>query len=343
MTRTLASDEMRGFNLKTFMHLIRFWLFALCFLVGAHVTCGAPAEGAPESAAPADLVDRATALASEEPTHPEAAPSAAPAPNPQVAETIAPHASAATAATANAVHEEAAAPSSLEEDPATATARTTEQSGAAGATSVLVIPMREAIARPIFYVLRRGLKEAQESGYKAVVIDMDTPGGELGTTLEIMEALNKFTGETLVYVNKEAISAGAIISSVTDEIHFAPASVIGAAAAVSGGGADVPETMKQKINSYLNAKVRSFSSGKGHRAEVIRAMMDADYEFKIGETVIKPKGELLSLTADEAATLYGDPAKPLLSSGTHDTLDAMLDAKYGAGNYRVTRLEVSWS
>lgn len=103
-----------------------------------------------------------------------------------------------------------------------------------------VIPVRDVIARPILYVLRRGLKEAQATGVRVVVIDMETPGGELGTTLEIMEALDKFDGETLVYVNKEAISAGAIISSVTDEIHFAPGGVIGAAAAVSGGGRTSP-------------------------------------------------------------------------------------------------------
>jgi membrane-bound serine protease (ClpP class) len=208
---------------------------------------------------------------------------------------------------------------------------------------VKIIPVRDAISKPILYVIRRGLKEANAEGMRAVVLDMETPGGELGVTLEIMEALDKFDGETLVYVNKEAISAGAIISSVTDEIHFAPGGVIGAAAVVSGGGAEVPDTMKQKINSYMNAKVRSFSEGKGHRAEVIKAMMDVDFEFKIGETVIKPKGELLSLTALEASKPYGEKSTPLLSSGTHDTIEALLDAKYGKNRYTTSRMEVTWS
>lgn len=208
---------------------------------------------------------------------------------------------------------------------------------------VWVIPVKEAISKPVFYVIRRGLKQAEEAGAKAVVLDMDTPGGELGVTLEIMEALDKFSGETLVYVNDEAISAGAIISSVADEIHFAPKGIIGAAAAVSGGGEDIKETMKQKINSYLAAKVLSFNEGKGFRAEVIKAMMNADYEFKIGETVIKPKGELLTLTAVGAGKRYGEPSVPLLSAGTHETLEALLNSKYGAGGYKVARLEVTWS
>jgi membrane-bound serine protease (ClpP class) len=239
--------------------------------------------------------------------------------------------------------DEAPAPGVVVEAPALPATVAKPDGGSAEPTPVLVIPVRDAISKPILYVIRRGLKEAKEAGVGAVVLDMETPGGELGVTLEIMEALDKFDGETMVYVNKEAISAGAIISSVTDEIHFAPGAVIGAAAAVSGGGEEIAETMKQKINSYLNAKVRSFSAGKGHRSEVIRAMMDADFEFKIGDTVIKPKGELLSLTAEEAAKTYGEPAIALLSSGTHDTLEAMLGAKYGTSGYAVKRLEVTWS
>ena len=213
----------------------------------------------------------------------------------------------------------------------------------AGPARVKIIPVREPIARPVLYVLRRGLKEAQAEGVGTVVIDMETPGGDLGTTLEIMAALDKFEGETIVYVNKEAISAGAIISSAADEIYFAPGGVIGAAAAVSGGGEEVAETMKQKINSYLSAKVRSLNAGKAYRADAVRAMMDADFEFKIGDVVVKPKGELLSLTADEAAKVYGEPPTPLFSAGTRDTLEDLLAKKFGSEGYASTRLEVSWS
>lgn len=254
---------------------------------------------------------------------PEAAPASEPAPVP------APEAASSAPAASSA----APAPAAVE----------SRAEGTAQTVRVKVIPVREAIGRPVLYVIRRGLKEAQSEGMRAVILDMETPGGQLGVTLEIMEALDKFEGETLVYVNKEAISAGAIIASVVDEIHFAPGGVIGAAAAVSGGGAEIPETMKQKINSYLNAKVRSFNTDEGFRADVIRAMMDADFEFKIGEEVIKPKGELLSLTAREAARAYGDPPRPLLSAGTHATLEDLLASKYGENGYVLSRMEVSWS
>ena len=216
-------------------------------------------------------------------------------------------------------------------------------SGPGELSRVKVIPVREPIAPPVLYVLRRGLKEAQAEGVSTVVIDMETPGGDLGTTLEIMTALDKFEGTTIVYVNKEAVSAGAIISSAADEIYFAPGGVIGAAAAVSGGGEDVAATMKQKINSYLSAKVRSLNAGKAYRADAVRAMMDADFEFKIGDVIVKPRGELLSLTAEEAAKVYGEPPASLLSAGTRDTLEDLLGKKFGPGGYTITLLEVSWS
>jgi membrane-bound serine protease (ClpP class) len=210
--------------------------------------------------------------------------------------------------------------------------------------TVVVIPVREAIDKPILYVLRRGLKEAIEQKADVVILDMETPGGRLDVTFEIMEALGKFEGQTITFVDKEAVSAGAFISATTDEIWFAPDGVIGAAAPVTSEGKDVDVTMKQKIVSYLKARVRAISEGKGeHRGAVISAMIDAESELKIGDKVLKEKGELLSLTATEASKTYGDPAKPLLAAGIAKTIDDLLVQKFGADNFTVHRLEVTWS
>ena len=172
--------------------------------------------------------------------------------------------------------------------------------------NVVIIPVRTQIAKPALFVLRRGLKEAIEQNVDTIVLDMDTPGGALNVTFDILLALEKFPGKTVTYVNREAISAGALISAGTDEIWFSPAGVIGAAAPVLATGGEIDETMRAKIVSYLKARVRSISEGKGYRGEVISAMIDSESEFKIGDEVIKKEGELLSLTAQEAVKLYGD-------------------------------------
>lgn len=227
-------------------------------------------------------------------------------------------------------------------------AQTTESAAVAPAVkpavkTVVVIPVREGINQPILYVLRRGLKEAIEQKADVVVLDMKTPGGAGNVAFEMMEALQKFEGETITFINDEAISAGAFIAAATDEIYFTPLGIIGAAAAVTSSGEDISETMQLKINSFLRAKIRAISEGEPYRGAAISAMIDKDYELKIGDVVIKAKGELLSLTATEASKTYGDPARPLLAAGIAKTADDLLVQKYGAGNFTVQTLKVTWS
>lgn len=208
---------------------------------------------------------------------------------------------------------------------------------------VVVIPIRSEIDQPELFILRRALKEAIAQQADTVVLDMETPGGSLSVTFEMLKALEKFPGKTLTYINREAISAGALISAGTDAIYFAPDGIIGAAAPVLAGGGDIDETTREKIVSYLKARVRSISEGKGYRGEVISAMIDNDAELRIGEMTLKRKGELLSLTASEAMKSYGDPPRPLLGAGIAETLGALLDQVHGAGRYSVQTFEVSWS
>jgi membrane-bound serine protease (ClpP class) len=80
---------------------------------------------------------------------------------------------------------------------------------------------------------------AIEQGADTVILDMETPGGRLDVTFDMLKAIEKFPGKVITYVNSEAISAGALISAGTDEIHFSPSGIIGAAAPVSGGGQDI--------------------------------------------------------------------------------------------------------
>lgn len=209
--------------------------------------------------------------------------------------------------------------------------------------SVVVIPVRDEIARPVLYILRRGLKEAIDQKADVIVLDIKTPGGALDVTFDILEALDKFPGKTVAYVNNEAMSAGAFISAMTEEIWFAPDGIIGAAAPVTATGQDVDKTMRLKIVSYLKARMRAISEGKGYRGQVISAMIDEDTELKIGDKVLKEKGELLSLTAKEASATYGEPAKPLLAAGMAKDVRDLLRQKFGADSYTAKTLEITWS
>jgi membrane-bound serine protease (ClpP class) len=215
--------------------------------------------------------------------------------------------------------------------------------GGPHAKQAIVIPIRDEIAEPALYILRRGLKEAISEKADVVVLDLKTPGGALDVTMEMMEALEKYPGQTIAYVDNEAMSAGAFVSAVAGEIWFAPDGIIGAAAPVTSTGQDVDATMKQKLVSYLKARMRATSEGKGYRGQVISAMIDADLELKVGGQVLKEKGELLSLTAAEAMKAYGDPPQPLLGAGIAPDIDALLAKKFGAHGFAVRSLEITWS
>ncbi len=208
---------------------------------------------------------------------------------------------------------------------------------------VYIIPIQGPISKPTLYILRRGLKDAISEGVDTIALDMNTPGGRLDVTLEMMEILDNFEGDTITFVNNDAISAGAYISIATEDIYFSPKGVIGAAAVVQSTGKEIDKSMKMKIDSYLRAKVRSVAGDGRYRADVLRAMMDDAFELKIGEKVIKTKDELLSLTANEAIETYGDPPQKLLGVSIVKDINALLTEKYGKGNFAVTTFEVTWS
>jgi membrane-bound serine protease (ClpP class) len=209
--------------------------------------------------------------------------------------------------------------------------------------SVYVVPVQGAVVSATGFIVKRALKEAVANNVDAVVLDMDTPGGALDVTLEIMEALDRFEGDTMTFINEEAISAGAYITVATDYIYFHPKGQIGAAEAVSGTGEEIPEAMKRKLQSYLNAKIRIFTESHRYRGEVMRAMADPAYELVIDEKVLKTEDELLSLTALESIETYGDPPEPLLADGIAPTLEEILIDRYGEGGYEIKDFGTNWS
>lgn len=210
-------------------------------------------------------------------------------------------------------------------------------------TSFYVVPVQDMIGPPTLFAIRNGVKDAIENNVEVLVLDMDTPGGRLDVTLEILEVLDRFPGRTVTYIRSEATSAGAIIASVTNEIYFAPKATMGSSEVVSGDGKDIQESMKRKVTSFLNSKMEAYTDQYPYRSQVIIAMMDPDYELEIDGEVISPEGKLLNLNAKRALKEYGDPPRALLSSGTAEELDGLLDSLSVGGEKRVDRFDSTWS
>lgn len=208
--------------------------------------------------------------------------------------------------------------------------------------TVYVIPIRDEIATPLTYLVRRGVKQAIEAKADLLVLDMDTNGGRLDSTEEILSALDNFKGRTVAYVNRKAFSAGSFIAVATQKIYMAPQSVIGAAAPIMlspGGGVEkLPDTVEAKMTSAVRGMVRARAEKNGYNTDVIDAMIDRNKEVKIGGHVINEKGEILTLTNTQAEEEFGKPPRPLLSSGTLDSLGDVVKAMGFAGA-KIVRVE----
>ena len=215
---------------------------------------------------------------------------------------------------------------------------------ATGAKKVYVLPIRDDIMPPLVYVVRRGVKEAMEAKADVLVLDMETNGGRVDVTEEIIGILAKFPGQTVTFVNKKAFSAGAFISFATQKIYMAPQSVIGAAAPImaspTGGAQEIGGTMEVKASSAISALVRANAEKNGHNPAVADAMVKKTTELKLDDKIINEKGQILTLTDQEAARTYGKPAKPLLSAGTVENIEALLK-QLGLETVQVKRIEPS--
>jgi membrane-bound serine protease (ClpP class) len=217
------------------------------------------------------------------------------------------------------------------------------------ARQVYVLPIRDAIMSPLVYLVRRGVKEAMEANADLLVLDMETPGGSVKTTEEIIGILGQFKGDTITYVNKNAFSAGSFIAVATKKIYMAPDSVIGAAAPIlptadGQGVQSVPDTVERKWVSALRALVRTQAQKNGHNVAVIEAMIDKTRGLTVtniadGMTnvvVLAKEGEILTLTNTEAEKEYGNPPKRLFSSGTVQDMDELMQILGYAGVPRHT-------
>lgn len=188
--------------------------------------------------------------------------------------------------------------------------------------AVVIIPLKGEISKAAFFFVRRIIKAGEAAGASAFILDMDTPGGELGAGVDILQALLKVEAPTYTYVNPNAGSAGALIALGTGQIWMAPVSAIGAAAPVMSAGQEIPETLNAKIVSYYSGYFRSAAERNGHNPEIAEAFINKDREVKIGGRVISAKGELLTLSAQEAVEKIG--GRPLLAAGIAPSLAALV-------------------
>ena len=116
------------------------------------------------------------------------------------------------------------------------------------------------------------LEEASEKDYDIIIIEMDTYGGAVNDADDIRTRILDFEKPIYVWINKDAASAGALISIATDSIYMSSGASIGAATVVTGDGTQAPD----KYQSYMRSIMRSTAEAKGRDPKIAEAMVDED-------------------------------------------------------------------
>ncbi|MEX2145630.1 MAG: NfeD family protein [Candidatus Rokuibacteriota bacterium] len=147
--------------------------------------------------------------------------------------------------------------------------------------------------------VERVLDEAATADAAAVILEINTFGGRVDAAVLIRDALLRARVRTVAFVNKRAISAGALISLAAERIAMADGGTIGAATPVAIGLPGAPaQPVAEKTVSYMRKEFRATAESRRRPALLAEAMVDADVEIP----GIIDKGKLLTLTTEEALT-----------------------------------------
>lgn len=161
--------------------------------------------------------------------------------------------------------------------------------------------------------VKLALENAKDVSADLIIIEMDTYGGAVNDADDIRTMILESKIPVYVFINKDAASAGALISIATDSIYMAPGASIGAATVVNGAdGAAAPD----KYQSYMRSMMRSTAEAKGRDPKIAEAMVDE----KIRIEGISEEGSVITFSVSEAIK-YG------FCEGEYASIDAILLAQ----------------
>ena len=160
--------------------------------------------------------------------------------------------------------------------------------GHAQTAHVLVMDV-EGIINPVKQrFIARALEESGQAQAALLVIELDTPGGLLGSTRKIVELLLESPIPVAVYVTPggaRAGSAGTFITAAANFAVMAPGTNIGAASPVSSTGEDLEDTMASKVENDAAALIRSIAQERGRNEDKLEETVRQAASFTATEAV----------------------------------------------------------
>lgn len=161
---------------------------------------------------------------------------------------------------------------------------------------VFLVPVDGMIDNGLATYIERATADAEEAGASLIIYHVDTFGGLVAAADIIRKTILDASIPNIAFIDKNAASAGALISYAADRIIMAPGSSIGAATVVEGGtGAKAPE----KNQSYMRGLMRATAEANGRNPQIAEAMVDDS----LAVPGVVEAGKLLTLSSKEALSL----------------------------------------
>jgi membrane-bound serine protease (ClpP class) len=175
----------------------------------------------------------------------------------------------------------------------------------AAAPRVLVLDVKEPITGGTAEYVEAGLAKAKAEAFDAVALRLDTPGGMLDATREIVGAMLASEVPVVVWVGPaaaQAASAGVFLAMAAGLAAMHPTSNIGAAHPVTGSGRDVSEEagkdMAKKVENDTVAFARTVADARGRNADWAEKAVRDSVSVVASEAV---RLRVVDLTADDLA------------------------------------------
>ncbi|MDD5184048.1 MAG: NfeD family protein [Paludibacter sp.] len=208
-------------------------------------------------------------------------------------------------------------------------------------TIIFTIDLKKEIGSTTWIYIQKGFEQAKESNANAILIHMNTYGGEVLYADSIRTKILNSKLPVYVFVDNNAASAGALIAIACDKIFMRPGSSIGAATVVNQNA----ERMPDKYQSYMRATMRA--TAEAHGKDTIVNGNDTTYQWKrnplIAEAMVDDRtvipniidsGKTLTFTAQEAIK-YG------YCDGLAENMEEVVEKQLNFSSYKIIAYEPS--
>lgn len=188
---------------------------------------------------------------------------------------------------------------------------------------IIVLEIEAPVTPVMANYFERGLETAVREDAEAMLIMMDTPGGDVITMLEIVQLFRNARVPVIVFVGPEgaqAASAGSVITAAAHASAMAPSTIIGAASPINSDGSDIGDTAYRKAVEDLKATMRSITDRRGEDAVELAEAMIEDARAVTAQEALDA-GFIDVIADDVDDVLKALDGKNVMVNGEPETLD----------------------